>query len=135
LLAKLNKGGFNMIWSKRSGGLGVSLIAVSLVVTALTGASGWSLFAQAAVMVAGLILAAIVGRPTRPAIFLALLHSACIFLLAAIESGAGSKLLPVWLYGGLVMAYWQQLQGRRQPACRRWFRQSPIDPAIKGAKR
>jgi hypothetical protein len=124
-----------MIWSKRSGGPGVSLIAVSMMTAAFTGASGWPVFAQAAVMAAGLILAAFVVRPARPAILLALLHSACVFLLAAIESAAGSKLLPVWLYGGLAMAYWQQLQGRRQPACRRWFRQSPIDPAIKGVKR
>jgi hypothetical protein len=96
--------------------LALILITVSMIAAALTGGS---VFAQAAVLGAGFLLAAIVLRPTRCTIRLALFHIACIFLLALIESSVHSKVLPVWLYGGLLYTYWLQIQGKQRLSCQR----------------
>lgn len=110
-----------MNWSKLSSRLGIGLIAVSMMASSATAILGWSVFAQAAVFGAGIILSALIRRPTRPSP-LTIFYVACIFLLALIESLNGSKVLPVWLYGGLVMPYWLQLHGKRRLTCRRRFR-------------
>jgi hypothetical protein len=117
-LSNLNKGGFNMYRSKLSARLALSLITFSMLASAVTAILGWSVFEQAAVFGAGFILSAFIPHPTRPALLLASFYVACIFLLALIEGLSGSKVLSVWLYGGLVMPYWLQLQGKRRLRCR-----------------
>jgi hypothetical protein len=114
--------------SKFSAGLALSLIVVPMIVAPLIGGS---VFAQAAILGAGLILAAIVCRPGRPTILLAIFHVACVFLMAIIESGGQSKMLPVWLYGGLAFPYWYHIQGKRRLSCRRSFCQLRTTNSIK----
>jgi hypothetical protein len=108
----VNEGDFIMsYWSDR---IALTLIAVSMIVAPLT---GWSVFAQAAILGAALILAAIIHRRAWPAIILSIFYVACTFVLALIVSGSGSKVLPVWLYGGLATAYWLQIHGNRCRMC------------------
>lgn len=101
---------------KFSARLSLILIALSMIAAPLIGGS---VFGQATVLGAGLILAMMLHRPTRCTMQLGLFHVACIFLLALIEDSVHSKVLPVWLYGGLVYTFWLQIQGRRRLSCGR----------------
>jgi hypothetical protein len=106
-----------MNWSKLSARLALGLITVSMIASSATVFLGWPVFAQAAVFGAALLVAALIHRPTRPTILLAIFYVACVFLMALIESSSGSKVLSVWLYGGLVIPYWLRIQGRRRLRC------------------
>jgi hypothetical protein len=116
LFSKVNKGDFIMTRFKFSARLSPILIAASMIAAALIEGA---VFGQAVVLGAGLMLVAIVHHPTRCSMRLALFHVACIFLLALIEDSVHSKVLPVWLYGGLVYTFWQQIQGKRRLSCQR----------------
>ena len=102
--------------SKRIARFALFMIAISMIAAPLT---GWSIFAQAAVLAGGLILAAIIKRPTQQAITLAIFYAGCIFLSALIESIGGSKVLSVWLYGGLISTFWLQIQSKGRRRC--WY--------------
>lgn len=71
---------------------------------------GWSIYAQAALLVAGLVMATMVSKAGRSSILVMLACVAAISLVALIEGWSGSRALPVWLLGPMSFVLWQSLR-------------------------
>lgn len=106
-----------MNWQKLTAARVQLLIAAAMIVAALLAANRWSVFLQASVLAVGLVLAWLMKRPSRTGGVLLSFYIGCVFLLALIESLTESRIPSLWLYGGLMMTYGMQIEGRKAYDC------------------
>jgi hypothetical protein len=70
---------------------------------------GWSIYIQAGLLAAGLIVAAMTSRASRSAALVMMACVAAISLVALMEDWSGSRVFPAWLLGPMSFVLWQSM--------------------------